>query len=283
MLCNHLDRIALRHERIAVMGDFNLPVMKWSVSNYGYTDSSVEYLMRQFIVEHNFIQIAYEPTKSDNLLDLIFVSSCFPSYEIETISLIGSSDHATQILKIPVLCTSSYRDFRLVIHFKRVAEIICQVNWQNKFNDCTGADDSASKFTNVLKNLVNDCTSLIPIFRRRRLPKHIVQLIRNKKKAWRLAKRTQDFIKFKSLNRSARAATRQQRQSEESRLIVRRDKRAFYSYVRRNKSTHEKIMKKTVLSDSAAANLFLREFFLNFTAPACQKVRAAITSSLFEL
>ena len=42
-------------------------------------------------------------------------------------------------------------------------------------------------------------------------------------------------------------------------------------------------MKKTVLSDSAAANLFLREFFLKFTAPACQKVRAAITSSLFEL
>ena len=168
MLCNHLDRIALRHERIVVMGDFNLPEMKWSVSNCGDTDSSVEYLMRQFIIEHNLIQIAYEPTRSDNLLDLIFVSSCFPSYEIETISPIGSSDHAAQILKIPALCTSSYRDFRSVIHCKRVTEIIGQVNWQNKFNDCTSADDYASKFTNVLKNVVNDCTLLIPIFRHRR-------------------------------------------------------------------------------------------------------------------
>ena len=72
VLCNHLDRIALRHERIIIMGDFNLPEMKWSVSNCGYTDFNVEYLMRQFIVEHNFIQIACEPTRRDNFLDLIF-------------------------------------------------------------------------------------------------------------------------------------------------------------------------------------------------------------------
>ena len=38
-----------------------------------------------------------------------------------------------------------------------------------------------------------------------------------------------------------------------------------------------------MLSDSAAANLFLCEFSLNFTAPTCQPVRAAITSSLLEL
>ena len=80
--------------------------------------------MKQFIIEHNLIQIAYEPTRSGNLLDLIFVSSCFPSHEIETISPIGSSYNAAQNLKIPALCTSSYRDFRSVIHFDRIAEII---------------------------------------------------------------------------------------------------------------------------------------------------------------
>ena len=98
--------------------------------------------------------------------------------------------------------------------------------------------------------------------------------------------RTKDFTKYKSFSRSAKAATWQQRQSEESRLIFRGDKRAFYSYIRRNKSTHEKIILydgNTELSDSAAANLFLREFFSNFTAPACQPIRAAITSLLLEL
>ena len=38
-----------------------------------------------------------------------------------------------------------------------------------------------------------------------------------------------------------------------------------------------------MLSDSAAANLFLHELSSSFTALACQPVRAAITSSLLEL
>ena len=124
MLYNHLNRMALHYERIIVMADFNLPEMKWSVSSCGYTDSSIEYLMKQFIFEHNLIKIAYEPTRSDNLLDLIFVSSCFLSYEIETISSTGSSDHVAQILKIHALCTSIYGDFRSLINFERVVAII---------------------------------------------------------------------------------------------------------------------------------------------------------------
>ena len=58
------------------------------------------------------------------------------------------------------------------------------VNWSSTFAGCVGVNEYAERFTTVLKTAVADCTSFKRVFRRPRLPKHIVKLLRTKRRLW---------------------------------------------------------------------------------------------------
>ena len=286
-LCILLDGLASRFDRVVITGDFNLPHMCWSSTiDCSRSDSSAEDLLRRLCDEHDLLQIASLPTRKTSLLDLIFVSSKFTSYEVNNIPPFANSDHCGQLLKLVV--PSLKRQLRLhsVVQFDDVAAIVSHIDWHQEFTGCVSTDDFANVFTSIIAGAVNASTHLKPIRRRNPLPKHIVRLLRAKQRAWHAARKTSDYTKFKSISKNARAAIRQHRRCQELRMVYSKDRRAFYTHFACNKATNAKDVQLCVndipVSNSIAVNILLNEFAANFSSNSNVNITASgnNTSSL---
>ena len=58
--------------------------------------------------------------------------------------------------------------------------------------DLLNVDNYAAKFNDTLLRALSNCTHHKPIYKRRRLPKHVVRLLHIKKVSWQEAKRSDD-------------------------------------------------------------------------------------------
>ena len=70
-LSNILDHYIIKHSKINIVGDFNLPSTNWSDLNMSLGIGS---RLHSLMSGHNLRQIALHPTRDVSLLDLIFVS-----------------------------------------------------------------------------------------------------------------------------------------------------------------------------------------------------------------
>ena len=143
------------------------------------------------------------------------------------------------------------------------------INWLQAFSQCRCSDDFANSFTNLLSETIVSCTRYIPSHRRQRLPRHLVLLLRTKKKAWTRAKRTGNISPFKIASRVARAALRQYRRNGEERLIYSNNRNLLFSHmnnaVTNNKcNTIRLCTNGTALTDIESCNAFLEVFSANF-------------------
>jgi ribonuclease P/MRP protein subunit RPP40 len=249
-------------------GDFNFPNMQWSpISNNN--DSHTESILRRVVTEHHLTQMVKQPTRADATLDLVFVTESLITDDVIYLPPVAGSDHDAQLISIRLprqLQKNNTIHRRIDYHSLTVQ--LQQVDWTAVFSSCASANDYASSFTAALSNAIESSAKYLPRFRRKRLPRHIVQLIRAKKKAWRLARHTGDYSKFKAASRTSRAALRQLRRCEEMRIIYSSDNRQLFSHFQRKTTSHSSAVHLcidgTPLTDQQAANALQSSFITNF-------------------
>jgi endonuclease/exonuclease/phosphatase family metal-dependent hydrolase len=100
-MCNQLERIIIKHVKIVIVGDFNMPSAQWSSTSAATSGPCG--LLQQLASGHDLAQIACQPTRESSLLDLIFVSSHFVNSCITNLAPVGDSDHARSYCTCPSL------------------------------------------------------------------------------------------------------------------------------------------------------------------------------------
>ena len=167
--------------------------------------------------------------------------------------------------------------------YDKLKQVISQVNWTAEFHDCITTDEYAQRLTNILQDETDKCSHISPLFQRPRIPKHIVKLLRAKKRACIKSKRTSKKLVFKEASKIARVALRQHRRCEEMRLIYAKDRKAFYLHIRRKsagKRTGVNLCtNNTSLTEHESAETLLRtsssNFFTASTAPGISSITDA--------
>jgi ribonuclease P/MRP protein subunit RPP40 len=268
-LCNTLDDIVIKYTNVVIVGDFNIPRAQWQPGQVVFSGPTG--LLHNLASAHNLTQLARQPTRDASLLDLIFVSSAYISSTVTDLPPIGDSDHSAQLLHLP-LAPVMLKNDKMVrkVDLAILNNLLQPIDWLVAFAGCNSTNDYAERFTNVLRNAITASTYYRPRTRFPRLPRHIVQLIKAKKKAWLRSRRTGNRQPFITARRIARAAIRAHVRNTEQRLIYDKNRAAFYSHIYNNTGKRQQAISLSVgdeiLSDEDAADAFRREFSLNFSS-----------------
>ena len=144
------------------------------------------------------------------------------------------------------------------------------MDWKLFFCRYRDVDDYASRFTSLLNNFITTNTKYVLILRRQRLPRHTIQLLHKKKRAWLDAKCSKDYNAYNAAWSTARTAIRSHRLYIKSRLIYSNNRNAFFSYIYNKINNVNSQICLTInykpMSDKEATNVFLHEFSGNFSA-----------------
>ena len=265
-MCDVIDSLVSRFSRVVMAGDFNFPGMNWLNVR---ANSAEELFLLHLITEHNLSQIVTQPTRERAILDLVFLSDTLLADEVEHLPPIAGSGYDAQLWHITLPTFQRRRNLRRRVDYTKLNYALSLIDWTVDFKGCVVTDDYAARFTNLILDAMNKCLIFVPFFRRPWLPKHIVALLRVKKRAWTSYLRTRDMSAFKAASKNARAALRQHRRCEEMRLIYSQDRQRLFKHVNSKtgagtKSIH--ICKNdVVLTDQEAADVLLQTFSSNFT------------------
>jgi hypothetical protein len=130
-----------KDKQIIIAGDFNCPNINWDslTVDRGASDREVQQAPIDFATEHNLTQVYQQPTRDNNILDLVFTSN--PSLVKTSTSIPGISDHAMVVTDIDILPHYIRQKRRKIYQFNKV-------NWDNINKDLqTLASDLRTKTT----------------------------------------------------------------------------------------------------------------------------------------
>ena len=228
-------------------------------------------LLRRLMIEHHQTQAVTQPTQGNAILDLMLISDTLTIDGISYLAPINCSDHNSQLLRNRLPCSINRTVLRRHVDYDGLRLLQSQTNWTASFQGCIVAENFAHRFDTLIFNNVNTCTSYNPIFRRQRLPRHIVQLLRAEKRAWRTSWQSRDTAPFKATSKTARAALRQYRRCEELRLAYSNNRKVFFSHMYRKSASHSGNSIQlcdggNALSDLEATDILLLKFSSNFSS-----------------
>ena len=263
-----MDAILTRSsDQIIFVGDFNAPHMDWHTGTLT-SDTSVESLIRQFVCEHSLTQLAQQPTRGSALLDLVFISSRLSVSSIDELPPVAGPDHNAQLLSVRATLSSVGKATRKFFDYQHLSSLLSHNMWNKVFASCITTDDYANSFTAALLSAIKASTFCKPVYKREALPKHIVQLIRLKKRLWLQGGITGDYTAFMQAHRDFQAAIRHFRCSQEQRLAYRNNRKKFFLYVFKkcgNQTGPVRLSRNgLLLIDTETAEILSREFFASF-------------------
>jgi hypothetical protein len=98
----HLTSTA-KEKYIILAGDFNCPDIDWPnlIVKKGATDRDVQQALVDLSIEHRLTQVHDQPTRNNNILDLVFTNN--PSLVKTSSSVPGISDHAMVVTDIDII------------------------------------------------------------------------------------------------------------------------------------------------------------------------------------
>ena len=204
--------------------------MHWSDAASS-TDTSVELLLHRLVHEHHLTRLAQQPIRELALLDLIFVSLSLESSQVVDLPPIADCNHCAQQLLIYSSLKSVKSKLRNFVNYERLVSLLSQIVWAEVFAGCSTTNNYASCFTSVLISAIQTSSTIKPVHKRAALPKHTVQLIKQKKRLWLKAKRVGDFTALKLVRRDVQAAIQHHHKNQEQWLVYKACRKEFFKYV----------------------------------------------------
>lgn len=167
LLVSALEYLSPRNYKVVILGDFNLPSIDWTTSNFSASPQTS--CLCEYIQNNGLHQIINFPTREQNILDLVFVSDVLSVYNVTAAPPISSSDHNCVVIQM-FFCdvNNASNNVRLNDYdnchernfyycFKRadwhslIYYLNC-IDWITAFASCLSIDDYWQCFYDILSN-----------------------------------------------------------------------------------------------------------------------------------
>ena len=249
-----------------IMGDFNHGHIQWnSLESTGIEDQQFLCLIQDsFLTQH-----VLEPTRGENVLDIVLSSQQELVDNVKIFEPLGNSDHNQIHFDINVKSESkNKKTYKRNFHkgnYKDMRKYLAQLDWNNMLMDKT-----AIECWNILKYEIESIIDKFVPFRKqgkrcrkKHLSKEAIRKIMLKQTMWRVYRRTrkeEDYAKYKEALNAATTEIRQSKRSYEQKLAcnIKTDSKSFYAYVRSKQNVQDKV---GPLEDSAG-NIISQGFLM---------------------
>ena len=253
-------------EECIIMGDFNHGHIQWnSLESTGIEDQQFLCLIQDsFLTQH-----VLEPTRGENVLDIVLSSQKELVDNVKIFEPLGNSDHNQIHFDINVKSESkNKKTYKRNFHkgnYKDMRKYLAQLDWNNMLMNKT-----AIECWNILKYEIESIIDKFVPFRKqgkrcrkKHLSKEAIRKIMLKQTMWRVYRRTrkeEDYAKYKEALNAATTEIRQSKRSYEQKLAcnIKTDSKSFYAYVRSKQNVQNKV---GPLEDSAG-NIISQEFLM---------------------
>jgi len=241
---------------VFIVGDFNMPDVCWSDFSFTGSHANFSNIMLDFVCDHGLSQCVVEPTRGNNLLDLVFTNDPLLVNDCNVDAAFIGCDHMSVHFNI-VLPVELSPNICLPLCDDPESEVLCfynfnagdydglnmylsSVNWQEVFGDISDINECWNSFTDILNKGIELFVPVkvfdptVPRNERKLLPLFIRQLYRKKNAAWRLYKRFKTDVllaKYKTACVKCKNAYEQFVLSKENALIENGNLGSFYRYV----------------------------------------------------
>jgi len=252
-----------------ICGDFNCPDIVWDLNHYQLKQGSCDMCQKmlcEFAVFNGLNQCTPEPTRSGNLLDLVFINDPLVVSDIAVTSPFSTSDHNSVEVNFlytkGTLATSS-KDVKETKRFKwelgdydSMRSYLSQYNWNDLFTYCLTVDSLWCAFHKVLDDaldafvpfvLVSDSQckkthrTKYPGYIRNRptreYPRNIRKLMSRKRLLWRSYKKdksnTTAETLYKNAARECKKAVHDYDLHQEMRVIKANNTGQFFKFINR--------------------------------------------------
>jgi hypothetical protein len=270
-MLRHLDSLK---ECYIVLGDFNLPDVKWDVPS-APTAHKQEKFMCAFL-EHGLSQCVLEPTRGNAVLDLVFESKPSTVMNVVVSNSVGTSDHNTVWFDLnmrpDVIAPSERFAWRKMDH-AGIMVALEMTNWSNVFANAGDCDAMWQRFVEYCDTLfteyvpkvhVNACS----VRKTTKMPNSVKNVLAKKKCAYRklkFAPTEQNKLRYREISKTCSAAVKRHVLISESQVLLNNDLKKFYSYVRRRLNSKPKMPNLVVegeifTDDAGKARALNRQF-----------------------
>ena len=161
---NSLALIACKkYDTVILVGDFNDPCTKW---NSRHTKSDLKNNLVDLSLSYNMKQLINEPTRDENILDLVFTTNPTVFRKVAALDPIHDLDH------LPIYCEINFKvkvkrkTQRRVWHYENgnydaLKNCLNETPWHVFMGNCDDVDEMVDMFSNILNSA---CSDYIPNF-----------------------------------------------------------------------------------------------------------------------
>ena len=147
----YLDNLKIPY---VVLGDFNLPGIDWSIPSASKVYQQDVFL--ETFLKYGLFQKVEEPTRGDNLLDLVFCSESELVHDVSVRAPMGASDHDTVWFSLNASSVSPSTSAKYQWH--KIDEIGVMVhlemtNWNHLLPDKMSVDEMCETFVQYCNNV----------------------------------------------------------------------------------------------------------------------------------
>ena len=279
-LYEQIAEICCENETV-IFGDFNLPIRRWGDTLNAHTGLS----LYANLLESSLYQLVEQPTRGENILDLVFTTNENIVRNIKVGPEFSSSDHRVITFSIQenksVVKESKVKvpDYQRA-NFRKLRNILAQSDWSELLGDIN-INESWRIFTSILNKAVD---ASVPLRNRRSTvnskPKWWNTDIKNsllaKKRAYHKYKLTQDYndkLEHDRLRRNTKTLIKESKKNLELHIAnsSKSNPKEFFSYIKKKKTLPSEIGPLTMQNgeytenDTTMANILNNYFATVFT------------------
>ena len=218
-------------KHIILAGDFNCPDINWEKMsvNKGAADREVQQALLYVTIEHGLSQVHDQPTRDNNLLDLVFTNN--PSIVNTSKLILGISDHAMVVTDIDIIPQHIKQKPRKIYIFSKA-------NWDKIFDDMdqlsseitiapptSAVEDLWDSFKSGFGKYMDTNIPTKVCSNRKSLPwynKDLKRMVRRKSRLYKHAKKSNQWNTFKAFQKTCKKEFKKPK-STTSTMSYRRD------------------------------------------------------------
>ena len=244
------NSLNIQYSDYILLGDFNFPDIDWVNNSVAGNAADSDFL--NFVIVNGLNQIILEPTRKNNILDLVIESYKGLISNYNLLPPFYNSDH----LQIEIALNLSFKskDFHAKRPNFRKADFlsmkysIVRYNWHSIFSHCKNVDEMYECFMSIIIIMIINLILLyVPNTSPRKtskLPKYIINLRHKRLKLHRSFKsnnNAQDKEACKELAKVIKCETKIFFRNQENKILENGTDRAFWGFVKSKMTAHSNI------------------------------------------
>ena len=242
---NRLQKLCDVKYSTVIVGDINCPLINWP--SLTCPSDGIQDIIMDFICDNGFEQLVVEPTRGNNILDVVMSNNCFLVSDIQLAPPLGNSDHSCVkfTVDLPVKNTFSETSSQKVYlwnqaDYELLSNYLLQINWSDFLSVNLTVDSIWTSFKSILFDAFDQ---FVPTRRRRgsghtkknHYPRAVRRAFSRKRTLWRLHKSQPNNNNLKRRYRQAevscRRLLREHELESEKKILESGDTGMFYKHV----------------------------------------------------